>query len=82
MCSEVHDMNMDPQHWCLPVYDGRVHPTVKFHYFATEKSLCGRHQHDIDFYETSMQDCEISFSSDEVCKQCLKRFLNLEKSLP
>ncbi len=70
-------MNMDLQNWCLPVYNGTLHPTAKFHYFVKGKSLCGYHEHDKDFYKTSMLDCEVSFSHDEVCKNCLKKFLRL-----
>lgn len=25
---------IDLQNWCLPVFDGKLHPTAKFHYFC------------------------------------------------
>lgn len=70
-------MDMDLQNWCLPVYDGTLRPTAKFHYFIKSKSLCGYYQHDNDFYKTNMLDCEVPFDPDKVCKRCLKKFLKL-----
>ena len=69
---------MDLQNWRLPVLDDKIHPKAKFHYFIGNNSLCGYHAQNNDFFQTSMLDCDVSFSSDRVCKRCLGKYLKLQ----
>lgn len=70
--------------WFLPVnedgaLDKEVHKNMKLHYFVNDKSLCGKYRLDTDYYETNIDDNEITNNHSIACKKCYKKWVQSMK---
>ena len=64
--------------WQLPVKQSMftctdwIHPRAKFHCFVRGDSLCGKYHQDTDWYETDIEESEITKNPQNACRVCLK----------
>ncbi|MGD6829081.1 hypothetical protein [Bacillus pumilus] len=64
--------------WQLPVKQSDltdhdwVHKWSKYHAFINKDSICGKHGHDTDFFETGVAESEIIENPSIACKKCFE----------